>query len=64
LLQALDALFVVAIKHFPALTKEHARMLNKLKTILNIEDRKPQTAGRIIYLPNGQQYKVVGEIDD
>jgi len=56
---------VVAIKHFPALTKEHARMLNKLKTILNLEaDSRQPNAERHIYLPNGQQYKVVGEVDD
>lgn len=58
-----DVLFVVLIKHLPVMTKEQAKAINKLKTIVGKADSQQKKDEGYMML-GSRMVKVVGEIDD
>lgn len=57
----LDVLFVTLIKFLPALSKEHAQAINRLRSIVN---QGRSSKGEEYLLFGDKMVKVVGEIDD
>ena len=70
--ELLDILFVTLIKHLPVMTKEQAKMINRLKSIVKKGSSALRQAQGGSGQDQGDQYmmmgkrlvKVVGEIDD